>query len=308
MAIATGIRAGPEWRLCVRTQSMHRVRSLLSTVARPRLLSTRRTVMPVSLSELPTLAQAYASGDLAPHEGAAPLFAPDAGLNARVSLYRGDMTRLAVDAIVNAANRSLLGGGGVDGAIHRAAGRGLYDECKTLGGCATGGAKITKGYDLPAKHVIHAVGPIYDEDEDENCERLLKSCYETSLELAREHKLATIAFSGISTGIYGYPLDDATHVALRTTRDFLTSEQGSSIERVVFTVFRQIDVDSYKKILPLYFPPVPQADKEATPALEAEKAATPAPEAQKESTPAPADPTPPEAAPSVDASEPEKSP
>ncbi|EJD35625.1 A1pp-domain-containing protein [Auricularia subglabra TFB-10046 SS5] len=249
--------------------------------------------MAVPLSDLPTLALTYASGALAPRKDEDPLFAPDADLNERVSLYRGDMTRLEVDAIVNAANRSLLGGGGVDGAIHRAAGRGLYEECKTLDGCDTGGAKITKGYDLPAKHVIHAVGPIYDEDEDEKCARLLKSCYETSLALAHEHKLSTIAFSGISTGVYGYPLDDATHIALRTTRDFLISERGASIARVIFTVFRQIDVDSYKKILPLYFPPVPLVEKEATPAPQGEKEATPVPQDEKEVTPAPIDALPP---------------
>ncbi|KZV96260.1 macro domain-containing protein [Exidia glandulosa HHB12029] len=235
--------------------------------------------MSVTLADIDTLDQAYASGDLEA-SSKEPLFAHDESLNKRISLYRGDITKLEVDAIVNAANRSLLGGGGVDGAIHRAAGDELYDECKTLDGCATGSAKITKGYKLPSKHVIHAVGPIYDDEEDERCAKLLKSCYDTSLELAVENKLSSIAFSGISTGIYGYPLDAATHIALRTTRDFLTSEKGSSISRVIFTVFRSIDVNSYKKILPLYFPPAP------APSEPKEDAAQPAEESkEKEKTP-----------------------
>ena len=160
---------------------------------------------------------------------------------------KGDITKLEVDAIVNAANHSLLGGGGVDGAIHRAAGRELYNECKTLGGCKTGEAKITKGYKLPAKHVIHTVGPIYGREKGREAE-LLASCYKNSLKLAADHNLKTIAFPNISTGVYGYPIDEASRVAIAAVRKFLEDE-NHQIEKVYFVSFSDTDLKVYETLL-----------------------------------------------------------
>jgi len=172
----------------------------------------------------------------------APLLTAEVG-STRLLICVADITTLAVDAIVNAANRTLLGGGGVDGAIHRAAGPQLRVECETLGGCETGGAKITRGYRLAAKHVIHAVGPVWsggDKGEDD----LLASCYRTALTLAAAQGLASIAFPAISTGIYRFPPDRAARVAVGTiAAEVAASPRG--IERVVFCCFAKDAADHH---------------------------------------------------------------
>lgn len=164
----------------------------------------------------------------------------------KISLYKGDITKLKVDAIVNAANTSLLGGGGVDGAIHRTAGKKLLEECRTLNGCATGDAKITKGYELPAKFVIHTVGPVYNGGKYKEAEKL-DSCYQRSLELAFENNLKSIAFPNISTGVYGYPKKEAAEIAIKSVKAFL--ETHKQPEEVIFCVFDDENHELYKSLL-----------------------------------------------------------
>jgi O-acetyl-ADP-ribose deacetylase len=152
----------------------------------------------------------------------------------RITVIQGDITRQKVDAIVNAAKESLRGGGGVDGAIHRAAGPGLLEECIQIGGCPTGEARITKGYKLPARYVIHTVGPVWHGGDRGEPEKL-SACYRNSLRLAAENGIRTIAFPGISTGVYGYPLENATRLAMTTVKDCLAGLPG--IEEVRFVTF-----------------------------------------------------------------------
>ncbi|HDM22416.1 MAG TPA: O-acetyl-ADP-ribose deacetylase [Methanomicrobia archaeon] len=164
----------------------------------------------------------------------------------RIKIVKGDITKQKVDAIVNAANNSLLGGGGVDGAIHRAAGPELLEECKKLNGCATGEAKITRGYRLPAKYVIHTVGPIWRGGNNEEDE-YLAMCYENCFRLAEKYNIKTIAFPAISTGAYGFPLERATKIAITQTKKFL--ENNTSIEKVIFMCFDERTYECYKKLL-----------------------------------------------------------
>lgn len=214
------------------------------------LKGARRAMAAVQdASEIPSLNLLYKVKKLgqeasAPAAGASPIH------NDRIALHHGDITRLRVDAIVNAANKSLLGGGGVDGAIHRAAGRGLLAECRTLNGCETGSAKITDAYNLPCRKVIHTVGPVYNELDPDGSKRALRSCYQKSLQVAVQNSLKSIAFSGISTGIYGYPSNDACAVACDTIKKFLDGEDGKKLDKIVFVTFEDKDAHAYKHTLP----------------------------------------------------------
>ncbi|KAG0254553.1 hypothetical protein BGZ95_005984 [Linnemannia exigua] len=176
--------------------------------------------------------------------------APNADWSERISMWKGDITKLEIDAVVNAANESLLGGGGIDGAIHRAAGKELLEECRKLRGCPTGEAKSTKAYKLPSKRIIHTVGPIGE------IPGRLESCYNSVLKIVKDENLRSVAFCCISTGIYGYDNEKAADAALKTVRNWMDEnvEEARKIERIVFCVFLDKDVQIYEKTLPRYFP------------------------------------------------------
>jgi O-acetyl-ADP-ribose deacetylase (regulator of RNase III) len=169
----------------------------------------------------------------------------DPEILSKIEIRQGDITKIAVDAIVNAANNSLLGGGGVDGAIHGAAGPGLLAQCRTIGGCPTGEARITKGFQLPARYVIHTVGPMYSGSPQDP--RLLEACYRNSLKLAMDYTIGTIAFPAISCGVYGYPIQDAARIALNTAVSFL--KQHPEMRRIMFVLFSDHDRTTYETIL-----------------------------------------------------------
>ena len=164
----------------------------------------------------------------------------------KIEIHKGDITKLSVDAIVNAANTSLLGGGGVDGAIHRAAGPELLEYNKKLGGCPTGEAKISPGFNLPAKHVISTVGPVWN-GGNRNEDELLANCYRNSLRIAFENNIKTIAFPSISTGVYRFPVERASKIAVKEVKDFL--DKNPSIEKVIFVCFDDKTYEVYKNIL-----------------------------------------------------------
>ncbi|KAI9805092.1 MAG: hypothetical protein M1825_000926 [Sarcosagium campestre] len=210
----------------------------------------------IFVTEVPTVSLLYKLGRLQQAPTLVSNSSSIRSLNDKIGLLRHDITKLKVDCIVNAANESLLGGGGVDGAIHVAAGRELLAECQKLGGCRSGSAKITNAYKLPCKKIIHAVGPRYSMAKQTNTHTsLLQGCYRTSLELAVDHGMGSIAFPALSTGIYGYPSLEAARVALGEVSRFLRTERGQRLEKVVFCNFQMQDVSAYEKLIPEFFPP-----------------------------------------------------
>ncbi|XP_072840035.2 ADP-ribose glycohydrolase MACROD1 [Pogona vitticeps] len=205
----------------------------------------------IKLKQIPTWKEMAKSARVKQPEET--VYPKDNHLNEKISLFRGDITKLEVDAIVNAANSSLLGGGGVDGSIHRAAGPLLKEECRTLNGCETGKAKITCGYRLPAKFVIHTVGPMAQGEPSAAQETELGNCYKHSLKLALENKLRTVAFPCISTGVFGYPNDAAAEIVLNTLRKWL-EDNKEKVDRIIICVFLEKDDEIYKEKLPRFFP------------------------------------------------------
>ncbi|SPO48654.1 related to LRP16 protein [Moesziomyces antarcticus] len=218
--------------------------------------------MTTALSSIPTLASLYTSTLSRP--AASSLASSIYPFSSLLSIHCGDITTLGVDAIVNAANTSLLGGGGVDGAIHRAAGPSLLAECRKLNGCKTGEAKLTAAYDLPAKHVIHTVGPVYSSHSPAEAETLLRNAYNNSLEECRKAGGRSIAFPSISTGVYGYPFDKAAAAALDQIGQWLEHDNNhKSIDRIVLCCFSEKDYSKYVDLAPSYFPPQDMFDEYA---------------------------------------------
>ncbi|XP_075693357.1 ADP-ribose glycohydrolase MACROD1 isoform X3 [Rhinoderma darwinii] len=205
----------------------------------------------IKLKEIPTWKDTAKKARVAQPEEVK--FPKSKDLNEKISLFRGDITKLEVDAIVNAANSTLLGGGGVDGCIHRAAGPLLKLECSSLGGCETGQAKMTCGYLLPAKYVIHTVGPVAQGQPSPSQKEELMNCYKNSMYLATESKLRTVAFPCISTGVFGYPAEEAAEVALGSIRSYL-EEKKDKFDRIIICIFLEKDEGIYLKKLPEYFP------------------------------------------------------
>lgn len=211
-----------------------------------------RTMSHTPLSDIPTLTHLYQHSKLSPASTTTATANP--AYNDTISLIRTDITRLAVDSIVNAANTSLLGGGGVDGAIHAAAGPDLLTECRALNGCDTGDAKITNAHGrLGCKKVVHAVGPVYGSAKKKGVHaELLAGCYTRSLQLAVENGCKSIAFSCLSTGVYGYPSEEAAETALRAVKGWLDADgaRAGKLERIVFCCFLEKDENAYEKYLP----------------------------------------------------------
>lgn len=206
---------------------------------------------PISLDSIPSVSALYKSGALVPCPGT-PRTTPNNHVNTIVSLFHGDLTALAADAIVNAANKYLAGGAGVDGVIHHKAGaRELHDACRALGGCETGSVKSTGGFKLPARRILHAVGPVYNLSDPAESRALLSSCYTESLRLCVKEGLKTVAFPAISTGAYAYPSREAAEVACEAVRQFLEQDIGRfAITRVIFVTFVKKDQDAYNEMLP----------------------------------------------------------
>ncbi|KAF7375021.1 Macro domain-containing protein [Mycena sanguinolenta] len=230
--------------------------------------------MIVRLADIKTVGQLFQAGVL--KAAANPRYKANAAFLDRVSLFQGDITVMEVDSIVNAANRSLLGGGG----------------SKTLNGCETGYSKITSAYKLPSKHIIHTVGPVYSRSDVEARAQQLQSCYNTSLDLAVQHNLKHIAFPSVSTGIYGYPIEDATHIALDVARRFCESDAGDKLDRIIFVVWSNKDKEVYETLIPEYFPEkdaeeIASSHDSTVDKPEVEAAAPEVPAASEEAPPAP---------------------
>ncbi|XP_068865120.1 ADP-ribose glycohydrolase MACROD2 isoform X5 [Aphelocoma coerulescens] len=237
----------------------------------------------VALKTIPTWMEDLKSKSESDGENAKEDLQGKKSLSEKVSLYRGDITLLEVDAIVNAANSSLLGGGGVDGCIHRAAGPCLVAECRNLSGCETGQAKITCGYDLPAKYVIHTVGPIARGHLTDTHKENLASCYKSSLKLAKENNIRSIAFPCISTGIYGFPNEPAAIIALNTIKEWL-SKNHNEVDRIIFCVFLEVDYKIFKKKMGEFFP-LDDANEEGAQLSEEREGQPPSPTKSKEEQP-----------------------